>query len=497
MVEGRTHKPVVDHIACRTCGVCVRGCPAEWIAEYRREKDSLRGAAYRGRQGWVRPDDRPLPPCREACPAGLETAAYAALIGKGRFKEALEVIRKALPFPRTAGLICHHPCETACLRGQCLDEAVSLCALKAFVAGAVVPLSAAPLSPQAGKTGKKAAVIGAGPAGLTCAFDLALCGHEVTVFEAMPEPGGMLRYAIPEYRLPKSELQKEIDYIRSAGVTIKCGVEVGKDIAMEKIMEDHDAVFLGTGAPLPVALGIPGEDSREVIDGLGFLRAVEMGEPMRLGKRIAVIGGGNTAVDCARTARRLGSDAVLLYRRTKEEMPALAEEVEALLSEGAKIEFLAAPVRFLSKEGGLTVECIRMELGGPDSTGRRSPVPVKGSEFPLSVDTVITALGQKPDASFAGAPLAGNGTVKIDPLTGGAGLPGLFAGGDAVTGPSYVIDAIAAGKRAAASMDLYMRGEDGGVVSPAGRTGEGGGGANLCRNPVKNKPSPGPRGEDS
>jgi heterodisulfide reductase subunit A-like polyferredoxin len=465
----------VDVKKCTACGACLSFCPVVMKSEFNMGT-GVRRAAYipfpQAIPNKASIDKRTARQCKAACiaacPVHTNVPGYLKHASEGRFEDAYLLIRRTNPFPSVCGRVCYAPCEEACNRGQ-IDEPIAIRDIKR----AVVPLSAAPLSPQAGKTGKKAAVIGAGPAGLTCAFDLALCGHEVTVFEAMPEPGGMLRYAIPEYRLPKSELQKEIDYIRSAGVTIKCGVEVGKDIAMEKIMEDHDAVFLGTGAPLPVALGIPGEDSREVIDGLGFLRAVEMGEPMRLGKRIAVIGGGNTAVDCARTARRLGSDAVLLYRRTKEEMPALAEEVEALLSEGAKIEFLAAPVRFLSKEGGLTVECIRMELGGPDSTGRRSPVPVKGSEFPLSVDTVITALGQKPDASFAGAPLAGNGTVKIDPLTGGAGLPGLFAGGDAVTGPSYVIDAIAAGKRAAASMDLYMRGEDGGVVSPAGRTGEG------------------------
>ena len=320
-----------------------------------------------------------------------------------------------------------------------------------------------PVPPQLQKTGKRAMVVGAGPAGLACAHDLALAGHDVTVFEALPEPGGMLRYAIPEYRLPKSELAAEIEYIRREGVRIECGVEIGKDLDSDNIASRYDSVFIGTGAPRGIALGVPGEDIPGVIDGLTFLRAVESSQFLSVGKRAAVIGGGNTAVDCARTARRLGSDVTVIYRRTQAEMPAAAEEVEALAAEGIALEYLAAPVRFIAVDGEVSeIECVRMELGAPDGSGRRRPLPVAGSEFRLPVDMAITAPGESPQTSFAAAlsiSIAEDGTIKADPATGATDRPGVFAGGDVATGPAYVIDAIAAGKRAAASMDLYMKGE--------------------------------------
>ncbi|HOJ42703.1 MAG TPA: FAD-dependent oxidoreductase, partial [Syntrophorhabdaceae bacterium] len=310
---------------------------------------------------------------------------------------------------------------------------------------------------------KKVAIIGAGPSGLACAHDLAIEGHNVTIFEAQPEPGGMLKYAIPEYRLPKAELRKEIEYIKRLGVEIKCNTEVGKDIAFSDIKKAFDAVFIGIGAQKGVSLNIEGEDLKDVIDGIRFLKTVNMGEKIELGNVVAVIGGGNTAVDCARTALRLGSKEVkVIYRRTRAEMPAAHEEIEALLQEGITIEFLTAPKRFISENNRLKkMECVRMELGEPDASGRRRPVEIPGSEFIIDVDTVITALGQRPRTDFLKdmINLEKDDTVKIDSKTKMTSLEGVFAGGDVVTGPAYVIDAIAAGKRAAINISRYLRGE--------------------------------------
>ena len=395
-----------------------------------------------------------------ACPVHTNVPGYLKHASEGRFEDAYLLIRQTNPFPSVCGRVCYAPCEGVCNRGE-IDQPLAIRDMKRAVAD-LAPAPAPPLRAQ--ETGKKAAIVGAGPAGLACAHDLALLGHDVTVFEALPEPGGMLRYAIPEYRLPKSELAAEIDYIRRLGVRIECGVSVGREVALDKIAAGYDAVFIGTGAPQGIALGVPGEGLAGVIDGLTFLRGVESGEPLSVGRRAAVIGGGNTAVDCARTVKRLGSDVTVVYRRTAAEMPAAAEEVEALAAEGIALEFLAAPVKFIGSEGELTgIECVRMELGEPDASGRRRPRPVEDSEFRLPFDMVITALGQSPEVSFADAlsiAVSEAGTIKTDPATGATSRAGIFAGGDVATGPAYVIEAIAAGKRAAVSMDRYMKGED-------------------------------------
>jgi heterodisulfide reductase subunit A len=318
--------------------------------------------------------------------------------------------------------------------------------------------------PQVQKTGKRIAVVGAGPAGLACAHDLALDGHEVTVFESSPEPGGMLRYAIPEYRLPKAEVKKEIAFIERLGVAIRCGMEVGKDIGLDTLKEEHDALFIGTGAPSGLRLGVEGEHLRGVTDGLAFLRSVNAGEAGRTEGAVAVIGGGNTAIDCARTARRLGANSVtLVYRRTRDEMPAAREEIEAMLHEGIETEFLAAPVRFIGDGERVTsMELIRMKLGEPDKTGRRRPVAVEGSAFIVAVDIVITALGQAAQTTFASSlqlSLGKNGTIQVDNGTGATNVKGVFAGGDVASGPAYVVDAIAAGKKAAYSISRFLKGE--------------------------------------
>jgi heterodisulfide reductase subunit A len=458
----------VDIKKCTACGTCFAGCPVVMKSEF----DMGTGP----RKAVYIPFPQAIPnkasidkrasrlckaACMDACPVHANVPGYLKHLSEGRFDEAYLLIRETNPFPSVCGRVCYAPCEEACNRRQ-LDGAIAIRECKRFAADRFDLAAVAP--PQVQKTEKKAAVIGAGPAGLACAHDLALAGHDVTVYEASPEPGGMLRWAIPEYRLPKREVEKEIDYIRSCGVDIRCNVEIGKDETFHALKRDYDAVFIATGAPAGMPLSIPGEDLPGVTDGIRFLRAAATGAPIALGPAVAVVGGGNTAVDCARTARRLGAAAVtLVYRRSRDEMPAAREEVEALLQEGVEIEFLAAPVRFYEKDGKLSgMECIRMELGEPDGSGRRRPAPVGGSEFLVPVSTVIAALGQVAEPSFVqrlGLATGRNGVILVDPSTGETSIEGVFAGGDAVAGPAYVIDAIAAGKKAARSMSRYLKGE--------------------------------------
>lgn len=468
----------VDMKKCTACGVCSVGCPVVMKSEFNMGTGPRKAVyipfpqAIPNKASIDKRADRPCKAaCVDACPVHTNVLGYLNHISEGRFSDAYLLIRETNPFPSVCGRVCYAPCERACNRGQ-LDAPLAIRDLKRFAADQFDLSSLEP--PQVQKTDKKAAVIGAGPAGLACAYDLALAGHDVTVYEALPEAGGMLRYAIPEYRLPKLEVEKEIDYIRKLGVEIQCNVQVGKDVTLEAVRGDHDAVFIGTGAPSGLPLGVAGEDLPGVTDGIKFLRQASSGEPVAVGSNVAVVGGGNTAVDCARTARRLGSGHVtLVYRRTRDEMPAAHEEVEALLQEGVEVQFLTAPVRFYEKDGKLAeMECIRMELGEPDSSGRRRPSPVKGSEFRVPVETVITALGQAVETSFVqglGVPTDKNGTISIDHATGATSVEGIFAGGDIVTGPAYVIDAIAAGKKAARSMNQYLKGEP--VVAEAAAKG--------------------------
>lgn len=399
--------------------------------------------------------------CMYACPINTNALGYIKLIAQGKFKEAYQLNRDVNPLPSVCGKVCYAPCEAHCNRGE-LDEPIAIRELKMFVADQVNP-DELPV-PQVTKTGKKVAVIGAGPAGLAAANDLALKGHEVTIFEALPEPGGMLRYAIPEYRLPKKVLAQEINYIKRLGVEIKTGVKVGKDISLANLKKDYQAIFIGVGAPGGMKLEGEGADQPGVTDGIKFLQAVNLGKKVDLGKKVAVVGGGNTAIDCARTAKRLGAEEVrVVYRRTRAEMPAAKEEIEAMLAEGIKLDFLTLPQKFFSKNGKLyEMECIKMELGEPDASGRRRPIPIKGSEFRVPVDTVIAALGQVTDVGFLkelNVNTNKNGTIPIDPDTGATNVEGVFAGGDVVTGAAYVIDAIAAGKKAAAAIDRYLKGE--------------------------------------
>ena len=395
-------------------------------------------------------------PCSHTCPAGVDVPRYVRYISRGDYDAALAVIRERLPFPSICGHVCPHPCETKCRRAQ-VDEAIAIRVLKRFAAerGNGLWKERSKVSPP---TGKRVAVVGAGPAGLTAAYYLAKRGHGVTVFEALPEPGGWMRYGIPEYRLPREVLAAEIDEIQNVGVDIRTDTRVG---SLDELFGDgYDAVFVGVGAHRGTKLGIDGEDSPRVVDGVSFLSDINMGMKVAVGDRVAVVGGGNVAIDAARTALRLGARQVtILYRRTRVEMPASEEEIEEALHEGVVVEFLAAPTGAVEKDGAVELTCVRMELGEVDASGRRRPVPVEGSEFTTVYNTVIAAIGQAPEVpeQYALEVRKGN-TVQVDRDTLATSREGVFAGGDAVTGPATVVEAIAAGRQGAISIDLYLGG---------------------------------------
>ncbi len=404
-------------------------------------------------------------PCQNSCPAGVDVPLYVDLARQGRFAEAHAVVRLDNPLPMVCGRVCHHPCEAKCRRGQ-LDAPVAIRALKRFVAE--YPVSSDGefgLPPKAETKSEKVAVVGSGPAGLTCATYLARLGYQVTVYEALPVIGGMLAVGIPEYRLPKKTLRREIKMIEDLGVVFKTGVRVGKDISLTELRRKHDAVFLAVGAHKGQKLGVPGEDAEGVYDAVTFLRQVNLGEAESLkGRAVLVVGGGNAAIDAARSSLRLGARKVtLLYRRTRTEMPALKEEIEEAEREGVEIRTLVIPKRVITrggKVGGL--ECLEADLGEFDRSGRRRPVPREGSDFIVEADVIITAIGQAVETAGLeqdGLETGRRGTFVADEKTCATGMDGVFAGGDCVTGPDTVIEAIAAGKRAAEAIDKYLGGD--------------------------------------
>jgi NADPH-dependent glutamate synthase beta subunit-like oxidoreductase len=381
-----------------------------------------------------------------------------ALVAKGKFKEALELIREVNPLPAVCGFICHHPCEEACLRTE-VDQPIPIRLLKRFVAE-YEQSEVKTLRRLKKKRPEKILVIGSGPAGLAAANDLRLLGFEVTIVEALPILGGMLRVGIPEFRLPRDILQMEIDGIRALGVEMKTNHRFhfdGNDKRFQKI--GFQAAFLSIGAHRSQRLSIPGEKLLGVLPGVEFLRDINLGIRLDIGKRIAVIGGGNVALDVARSAIRLGSRSVeVYYRRSKGEMPAIPEEVEEALREGIKIHFLASPVKMIGKgKKAIGMECVKMRLGEPDKTGRRRPIPIEGSNFKVYADNIIAAIGQRVDRSGSkGFDTHPDGTIRVDPETGETSMKGVFAGGDVVTGPGWAIDAISAGKKGAKAIHQYL-----------------------------------------
>jgi heterodisulfide reductase subunit A-like polyferredoxin len=403
-------------------------------------------------------------PCRLACPAGLNVQGYVQMVKEGKYKEALQIIMEDLPLPGVLGRICPHGCEDACRRSE-KDAPVAIRDLKRLAADRFdprqIPIQCLPVREE------KVAIIGSGPAGLSAAYHLARKGVRSTIFEALPQAGGMLRVGIPEHRLPRKILDQEIELITNLGVEIRTDTALGPDLTVDDLLgKGYKAVYLAMGAHKGIELGIPGEKTKGVRQGVEFLRELNLTGRVKVGKRVAIIGGGNVAIDVARSAVRLGADEVnMVYRRTQAEMPAWEEERVAAEAEGVRITYLSAPQEVLTDEGRVTgLRCIRMELGEPDSSGRRRPIPVPGTEYDIAADQVIPAIGQIPDLSplqdMAGLSFSRWGTAEADPVTYATGREGVFAGGDLQTGPWIAIGAVAAGREAAESILRYLDGRD-------------------------------------
>ncbi|MFH1124158.1 MAG: FAD-dependent oxidoreductase [Pseudomonadota bacterium] len=461
-VEGRTHRPVIDHETCETCAVCLESCPAELIPDMRKEEESLRGRIYRHSDREVRLHEEKIfgpPRCRAACPIGQDVRGYLRLIARKRYQEALDLIRETNPLPSVCGYVCHHPCEAACVRGL-VDDPLSIRALKRFAAdqdeGRLLPDKTAE-----GK-GSRVAVIGSGPAGLSAAHELARLGHAVEVIESYREAGGMLAWAIPDFRLPRAILRRDIEAIQRMGVTIRTGLRFGRDISMSDLREGGvKALVLSTGTQKGIRMGIENEKGPAgCLDCLDFLKRCADGEEIALGDEVLVVGGGNAAVDTARSALRKGAKRVtILYRRGPEEMPAHREEVEEALREGVRLEYLTAPVKVIAPAGRVKgLECKKTALGDAGVSGRRRPVPVEGSEFVLEADAVISAIGQEPDVPevMKGLNAIPEGVLTLDPETMLTGVAGVFAAGDFLNGSATVVEAMASGKRAARVVDRYL-----------------------------------------
>ena len=403
-------------------------------------------------------------PCKTACPAHIPVQGYLKLAAQGRYTDALELIKKENPFPAVCGRICNKRCEAECTRGD-VDEAVAIDEVKRFIADHDLHEATRYVPKLLNQIGRpyteKIAVIGAGPAGMSCAYYLANKGYPVTVFDRNPVPGGMLTLGIPSFRLEKDVLNAEIDVLREMGVEFRCGVEVGKDITIEQLRaQGYKGFYVAIGAQKSAKLRVPGEELEGVYGGVDFLRAVNLGQETHIGKRCAVIGGGNVAMDVCRSAVRLGADETyVLYRRSEAELPADPEEVKEAMDEGVQFRFLTAPVEILGADGKVTgIRVERMTLGEPDEKGRRKPVGT-GEFETLAVDSVIGAIGQTVDwgtLDTGALTTTKKGTAEADALTYQTAQPDIFVGGDCYTGPKFAIDAIAAGKEAAISLHRYV-----------------------------------------
>ncbi len=410
-------------------------------------------------------------PCQEACPAGNPIAQFLYLAGEGRIKEAHEAILKENPFPGVCGRVCFHPCEVDCNRGQ-YDEAVSISALERYVSDAAID-QVANIHSSSNMDSRQVAVIGAGPAGLSATYFLRLLGYKVTLFEAKEELGGVMRWGIPPYRLPKSVLKREIERILRLSVDVRAGVRVGEDFPFEELKQ-FGAVFLSPGAGLNLSMGIEGEDLKKVWVGGDFLDRINSGNRISTGREIVVIGGGNTAMDVARSALRFGSRVTIAYRRTKAEMPAIQDEIREAEEEGARFEFLIQPVKVtLLKNRRVKVKFQHMRLRGTDQSNRRKIIPIKGDFVTLEADGLIAAVGEGVDLSWVPEDLVENGLLKAGPSPAMDGTK-IFAGGDAVNQPRTIVTAIASGKKGAISIDLHLRGLGAEEVLPRIRIGNRG-----------------------
>jgi NADPH-dependent glutamate synthase beta subunit-like oxidoreductase len=412
---------------------------------------------------YIRPQYRDgVAPCNARCPTGVDIEGYMNLLREGRAAEAQELLLRENPIPAITGRVCHHPCETACNRTD-FDDAVAIHLVERDL-GDQVLARPAPALPRT--RAEHAAVIGSGPAGLACAYHLARMGYGVTIFEAASQAGGMLRLGIPEYRLPRAVLDRQIEWLRESGIRIMCNTSVD-GAGGSALLGEYDAVFVAPGAHRGRPLGAAGEDGPGVVPGLEFLKAVNRGERPEIGRRVVVVGGGNTAMDCARTALRLGAAVTVVYRRTRQEMPAIAAEIEEAVREGVAFEFLANPRTFHHRAGRLAaVECERMQLGEPDASGRRRPVVSEHGAFSMAVDTVFTAIGEDADLDVLPASLpVANGGIVVDEF-GSTAAAGFFAGGDAAGVERTVADALGSGKAAAIGMDRALRQRAGEPLPP-------------------------------
>ena len=403
--------------------------------------------------------------CQSACPVNTPASSYIERIQEGDYDGALGLNHMANLFPHILGRVCTHPCESACRRGK-IDEPVSICSLKRAAADFADKKSPLRSSIAKKSTGKKVAIIGAGPSGLAAGNDLAIVGHDVTIFEALPMAGGMLSVGIPPYRLPWNKIDDAVNWVKELGIKLKLNSPVNSSEEFDKLVEEYDAVYIAAGAHKSVALDIPGEeDLKGVLHGITYMKDINLGNQKKVPSRVAVVGGGFTAIDCARSSLRLGAREVfIIYRRTLKEMPAGELEVNMAEEEAIKILYLTSPIKILGDVGSnvKAIECIKNKLGEPDASGRRRPEPIPGSEFTLPVDMVIAAIGQAPDASFmtekSGIEFTKWGTVIVDPESFTTSKEGVFAGGDFITGPRNAIEVIGDGRKAARAIDKYLSG---------------------------------------
>jgi formate dehydrogenase (NADP+) beta subunit len=449
-----TTEPALGDSGCRFCLACVEVCPTGALKD--------KGVRQGDREAF-------LVPCGAECPAGIDVPRYLRYGAEGRYDDALAVIREKVPFPATLGHVCPHPCESVCKRAK-VNEPIAICSVKRLAAEIGSDAWKRNLKREPSKN-IKVAVIGAGPAGLSAAYFLAIRGYSVTVYEALSVAGGMLAVGIPEYRLPKAVLAAEIKTITDLGVEIKLNTALGRDITTDQLHKDgYKAILMATGAHTGQSLGIPGEDAQGALEGVTFLRDLNLNKAVKAHGDVVVIGGGNVAIDAARSALRLGANSVaILYRRDKEDMPANIEEIEEAEKEGVKIHTLVIPKKIISENGKVAgVECARASLGAFDNSGRRRPEAIPGSEFIVPASLLIPAIGQVPDLSYLngdGVRVTKQGTMEVDQYLATTG-EGIFAAGDNVRGPATVVEAIADGKKSAMAIDKYLGG-DGVFKSPS------------------------------